>query len=473
MSRVAIGLTIVTLGATSCSDPASVATSSVPQSATSTVADTTVPEAEPETEQPDPATARIGEMWNEVLESELTSISSITEVRGEIWIIGNRYNRSVLVRSSDDGAAWESTAISAPVTSGAIFMKRVAESPQGRIVGIGSRGSDCDVAIDAEDGYLVVGLCFRFHPMVHISDDGGDSWTQIEPASLASFDGPVYLEDIAATDDGFVAVGTIRGEDWRGAIWTSADGETWELNQEIRGDGHPTSADRILIDDEGTVVILGREHPCSEPFLTRAGWVLGSQWADHVRIHQGSTIEGLENQTERDNPLAPAPAAIDCGTQDASEIAKIPYPTVSGEVIDGTITMLGSSAPGPDGAEQSRIHSVIRLVDGAWTETVSDLETPLQRRLLLIGVDTNPGVVIASSTGDGTTQVATIMSEGEGWTTVEALEPLNFPMATLAFGRNGTVLVTGMRTLDPTEPMAWPGNPQLVIVWRSTPSSGR
>ena len=245
-------------------DPAPAQTTSTTAAATTTTTTTTtVP----------PRVVPIGVRWtagDELVESGVFGAAqNLIVVDDELWLMGNRYNGPAVFRSRDAGITWEPVEVASPPSQGTISVHDLARGHDGRLVVAGSRGSRCQVAEDVGDGYRVTGICKRFRPTLFLSDDDGASWREVEPAAMAPpGDVSVALASVVATADGFLAAGTVRGPDWHGRLWSSPDGESWSLDDEIRGVSRFASVEQLLTDGD-SLVLLVSEHPCAAPTTTR------------------------------------------------------------------------------------------------------------------------------------------------------------------------------------------------------------
>ena len=200
---LALALILLVAG---CSTPA--APSPTPSPAPSAPAPSESPSPEPSESPSAPPPSSAPEVdWQaaDVPGSENAS-STVTIVPGGEGLVAIGFNGgfgSILWTSPDGGRTWTDVT---PEGFAAIGIASVVEH-DGRLVGVG-RGDTINV--DAN------------RAAVYLSDDGL-TWREAEGA--AGLEG--QLIDVVATDDGFFAVGGVPGADAAG-VWRSTDGETWE-----------------------------------------------------------------------------------------------------------------------------------------------------------------------------------------------------------------------------------------------------
>lgn len=291
-----------------------------------------------------PRVAPAGERWvSTMIEPGLSGIGvpTVAVLDDSIWVVANRFNGAVAYRSTDGGDTWEDRSfVEAPQSATTHSISGIVRGATGRLVAHGSINSDCNGSESVDDGYRFVGVCRALRPVVHVSDDGGDSWTELSPAALQPSPGTsVVVNQIVATPTGYAAIGTVRGPDWHARVWDSADGAEWAVAAELRTPDAPSTGVALAVVENRAVAIVDA-NPCATPeFNNTPGWILGTQWADHGRIFDGPSLDQLALQTPADHPLAPEPASLDCAALDQFEVAGLPYPdlavgaTASGVVI--------------------------------------------------------------------------------------------------------------------------------------------
>lgn len=333
--------------------------------AVSTTAATSSTAAATTTTEPPPRVQATGEVWTSADVGPSVAaewLNGAVAIGDDVWMLGGRENAAFVWRTAD-GTTWTQVALEPPLDQGMTTLADLVAAPDGRLVGIGAHGTDCQGADPVEDGYVSVGVCKHWNGLVEISADGGATWQRVEPPSMNAGDSSVVLSDLTITASGFAAIGTVKGPDWYGAVWTSADGTSWTLATQLRGSTGPMSGRQLLADAAGTTLVaLTDEHPCSTPDWVTPGWVLGATWASHPRLYVGADATSLALQGPDASPVAATPVDIDCATADEMELPGAPAQV--GAVVGGTI-VVALEAANADGAS-SIDWTIARLVDGAW-----------------------------------------------------------------------------------------------------------
>jgi uncharacterized protein YjbI with pentapeptide repeats len=493
------GASDTTTGPTTGDEPAPTGAPSVPTNepaASSTTAATTIaPTTEPTTTtEPPPPVVPLGVRWTDgiAVVRDLSGVGrpQLFTIDDDVWLLAPRHNSTIAFRSTDGGESWVSQPMIAPPSSGSLRIGALIARPDGGLLAYGSRGSSCDANVAKADGFREVGLCRRFRPIVALSDDG-TSWQVVEPAAMAPpGDVSVRLEAVVATDDGFIAAGTVRGPDWHARLWTSADGVEWQLARELRPIGDAKlSADDLLTDGD-RLVLLASEHPCSRPDDNAPGWILGTDWGEHVRIFEGTNVDDLLLRGPGEHPFAVPPAQVDCATMSELEIGAIPYPTVTGDVVNGSITLLGSDPPADategDTAEDedawrtSGVRRIARLVDGGWEATEIDgVADPAEVDTLGLVPASGPlgvGIVEVRKVGRITFEPMSILPDGSGgWRQATPERPLVVQFLDTAATVGDRLLLAGTLPADPFTTAARVvvgDDSNSLFVWASVESVG-
>ncbi len=387
-----------------------------PSSTTSTTTTSTVPE---------PEILPVGAVWTsstvETIGGSRFRGTSLSTVGDELWMTGARWNAPAAWRSSD-GVEWTPVTIEAPIDSTAVVVLGMLDRPDGGYLAWGTHSTSCTANDDRGGGYRETGICRRNRPVVFLSDDG-TSWRRVDPPSSGS----VVFGEVTRVDDGFVAVGTHRGPDWYGMVWSSPDGETWELVRELRGAEGPISANEVLWDGD-TLVVLAHEHPCSQNDINdnTPGWILGSAWAKHLRMYAGPDVQSLEAVDPADHPLLEPPMPVDCAVDRAFDLAKEPYANATGSVIGGQIVLFDfapllepvASDDDESGEEAEVPRRFVTLDGGTWVEGASE-GVP---RVGAEPVDLDGELAFAVGKGqDELTEMITYVPNGDGtWSEQEA-----------------------------------------------------
>lgn len=447
--------------------------------------DTTVADVTTTTEPP-PIVVPMGVRWQTVetvpAAAQEASATSIIDVDGELWMFARRFNSTVVLRSGDAALTWETVPVVEPPSSGSQSVSSVVPGPDGRLVAWGTTGSNCQVNIDAGGGYRETGLCTRFRPVLYISDDDGASWGQVDPPAMApSGNTSVTLIGLVATPTGYLAAGTVKGEDWHVRLWSSPDGETWTLDREIRGDGAPISA-RQLLGNGDEVVLIADEHPCAEVNYNTPGWYLGPQWVEHMRIFSGTGAGDLALLGSADHPFARDVEPIECPDGfDQERIAQLNamHPQASGAVIGGVVTML-EEVDEVEEAEDvdlstSGSRQITELIDGGWIPTlIEGVQSPNEASgSTLIDVDGRPGIMEFRSTGQVTKELVPILPEADGsWVQHVPEQAVIASRVYVGAWSGGALVVAGSLYDEPYATTITPDNRLAMHVWRSIESTG-
>lgn len=181
--------------------------------------------------------------------------------------------------ASDDGVTW--TPVSTPVQLGPGRAEALAVDVGGRVVAVGYH------EVITADGLLEssIGLAWR--------TDDGVSWEAARGQEALAMDGQpggLYLQAVAAVDDGWMAFG--RADDAEGGVggWRSGDGLTWERLPEDRVPAGGTegmdsvSVNLLLYADPG-LVAAGSSPGSSGSEASIWLSADGSRW-DLVRAHE-------------------------------------------------------------------------------------------------------------------------------------------------------------------------------------------
>lgn len=405
-------------------------------------------------------------------------VVAVRTIDGDVWVIAARLNGAAVYRSGDGGDSWTEVAVTPPPEDGAIVLTDIVRQPGGPFLISARIESRCSGDLEAGDGFRYVSNCKGYRPVMFVSDDG-EAWRRVEPAAMAPPDDAVVVVDgIAAADTGFLAVGTVRADDWHARLWSSPDGETWTLERELR-DGDMAISGRDVLADGDTIVVLAAVHPCATPWSgSPSGWVLGTSWIGHVRVFEGVTPADVALRGPGEHPLAVEPADVDC-SEDAVTLRGVPYPRILGAMVDGDITLVRTPAQHELFAEdidprtgRVEVHQLARLIDGVWQETEIDgfeaVEPDTTTPVLswVVDVDGQPGLVFMRPP-ERTARVREffpVLPDSEGrWSPIEVGHPLIATDIGGAAGIDGRLLVVGALLEDPFDPSASPFYAHSVI----------
>ena len=396
-----------------------------------------------------------------------SAITGMTTTDGAAWVLGKRFNVPVVWRSTD-GVSWTETEV-APSGEGVLTIEDIVDLPSGGLLGGGGLYTDC-VEYDAPAGYRVLQLCRQSRPVFYRSDDDGASWRTIVPDAMAStVDTPNYYRDLAVHGDEVVAVTTVKGEDWRARVWSSSDGEQWTLASELRGVDYPMSVDQVISDGDA-IVVLASEHPCSTPKrISEAGWVLGTSWAEHLRVFAGTDASSLTMLGPDDVSLAQAPKAYDCADVDQMTIRNESYTQAQGALVGGVITIVEVQGADEPPVREDRARTVARLVGGAW-ETATTPEIPAMSERWLTDLDGRVALLTgAGYQTSGRLRFEVVLPEGDSWVVPDLA---NYVLGTNVGGMvafNGALLAAGTLDEHPFDSIVG-GDASEVVIWRSTPT---
>lgn len=504
---------VLTLAACSGGGESSGADTTVPTSATTEgseppVTDTTVPSSAstegsgppetdpPTTTEPPAEVVPLGVRWEagQALHSTGrvdTRSHQFVQAAGATWFLSSR-NNGVTIYRSTDGATWTAADVGPPTPGETLRLDDMVEGPNGRVAAIATRGTNCDAAIDAGEGYQYVGFCTRQAAAVLLSDDGGATWRRVDPPAMAApGDSSVRPVSIIATATGFVAAGTVAGPDWHARLWSSPDGENWVLDREVRGASPFASAEQ-LITDGSTMVLVLSDHPCSEPRVSTPGWVLGADWVEWPRVLTGTTTADLAPVAAGTHPFARELDISTCdvlGTLEGVSAINDTYPGMTGMVIDGAITFLEDPRPtaadlaadeaDDDEAElTSGLRRMTQLVDGEWTLIEIDgvrsaLAGGSRSSSQLIDVGGTPGIFETGDSGYAVTTPAAILPDGDGgWVQREPEHAILADDIVAAGWVDGALVAAAMTSADPWADSTTANEPATLTLWSTSEATG-
>ncbi|MDW3214270.1 MAG: pentapeptide repeat-containing protein [Ilumatobacteraceae bacterium] len=435
--------------------------STTPNSTNST---TTTSTTSTTTSVPEPEILPVGAVWTsstvETIGGSRFRGTSLSTVGDELWMTGARWNAPGAWRSPD-GVEWTPVTIEGPIDSAAVVVLGVLDRPGGGFLAWGTHSTSCTANDDRGNGYRETGICRRNRPVVFLSDDG-TSWRRVDPPSSGS----AVFGEVTRVGDGFVAVGTHRGPDWYGMVWSSPDGETWELVRELRGADGPISANEVLWDGD-TLVVLAHEHPCSQNDINdnTPGWILGTSWARHLRMYAGPDVQSLDAVDPADHPLLEPPMPVDCAVDEAFDLAKQPYADATGSVIGGRIVLF-DFAPLPEpvasdddesGEDEAEVPRRFVTLDGdAWVEGSSEGVPRVGAEP--IDLDGELAFVVGAGRND-LTEMTTYVPNGDGtWSAQEADRQLVGGLLAVGGFRDSVVAVTYLLD-DPFSTIRIAGDP--------------
>ena len=323
---------------------------------------------------------------------------------------------------SPDGATW-SRVVDEGVLGGRFneFMRSVVAT-DGGLVGVGGDGRDA---------------------LVWTSKDG-ISWSRIEPTG-DEFTGFV-MKDIAAGGPGYVAVGTIGGEQAehlvQGIVWISNDGLSWEripFDEEVFG---LSQLEHIVATGSGLVVV---GNSCSEEFCGTITWTSadGRTWSRHTPLPQ----ESFMGRPAVGGPGLVAPVRVPFDTEQLATIYTSPdgvawspaevelsefYSSVQAIITSGS----GLVAVGYDGGDGA----VWTSGDGLVWDRVPDESGVFAGQTILSAAAGPSGLVALSGRGNVWTS-----PDGTAWNRVDtyalAVEEQSSSIAAVTPGGPGLVAV--------------------------------
>ena len=254
---------------------------------------------------------------------------------------------SVVAWTTPDGDAWkrvevEAGAGAAPVGGSGLLPRDVAASGD-RVVIVGTIGSRCNLP-----------ACGRFEMVAWVSPDAGATWQRADVDRAFAKGAATHVSDVAATSEGFVAVGHTDGPspaDWEAVVWTSTDGTTWNLAAEFPPVAWPIVGVQLATTDD-VIGVLAEEAVCGDPFANGVFFALGAPFATSSR--GWTSIDGGATWTEMPaeqlaplgvHPFPEAPACDDVAAVDAlGDDDTIHLGGVSGAFYALPVSREGSSA---------------------------------------------------------------------------------------------------------------------------------
>lgn len=489
----ATGAALAGAGAGAAAAPPS--TAPVDGSGTSTATSTIAPAT---ADEPYPA----GIVWEgpvEVLPARLGyppaavgGFITVEHVGDELWVLNRNGRGSVAARSTDGGLSWAEVPLPAPGDDENLNVEHVVAMPGGGYLAVADRGRRCHPGSDAGSYYEL--LCTRNRPLVFTSTDAA-TWTEAAPAAWdPPGDSSLVISSIIATDDGFLAAGTIQGEGWRAALFSSPDGVDWALERELTGAGHPLTAG-TLVHDGTTLTFIASENGCGVPYDgPEAGWRLGSFWAHHGRIFVGADIASLTLQEPGGHPLAPEPLEppADCGSVDGVPFAALPYPSFRAALVGGVTTIVELYVPPEQQAlveeavEQAKADDTFdaeavrttagsrryaQLIDGAWVLTEIDGVSVPDSIRFTSGAGNGPVFFEITTPANSLQHVSTIIDGVQSQSTSHPVLAQPSTITAVGTGDHEALLLIGLDVDDPftayeAESMA------RLVAWRSTPGTG-
>ena len=165
-----------------------------------------------------PLTDLVGDGWGWAM---FTPIGAITQV-GPALMVAGAMGRGEAVWRSANGSSWTQV-LGGDQAAGGV-LRDIADAGDGTVVAIGNvRNTRSAASV--------------WSPVLWWSRDGS-AWSSVADmtAFADSYSGPdahVRLTDVVRADGSFVIVGseprsaTAGTQEWRGVVWTSADGRTW------------------------------------------------------------------------------------------------------------------------------------------------------------------------------------------------------------------------------------------------------
>ncbi|KAA3639493.1 MAG: hypothetical protein DWP92_04610 [Armatimonadetes bacterium] len=488
--RVWIAVTVLSVVAVGCTG------SSTTDETTTTMADTVTTTSGPvtttSTVAPGPVAEPAGVWWGEGIEVGVppgpeNRVRGLDAFDDDLFVYGDLYNGSFLSRSTDGGLTWTRVDPEPPPTSGRYRIDGIVAKPDGGYLLWGELGGRCSSNIDAGDGYRFVGICTRWTPVIHLSDDG-TTWRRVDPPTLApNGDSSVRVHNVVATPDGGLLLSaTVEGSDWHGRLFRSDNGEAWDLVREFRGEEHPMSLTSILA-DEGTVVAVAMEHPCAEPSDGTGGWALGTDWAADARIYVGTNTDNLALAGPGDHPFA-GNLEYDCEATSSFTVAQIPNPLIRGEMLSSVITLYeifeqpNVDELDPDTGGQRRW---AQLIDGTWQVTTVTgvpvfIDAPNSGSMEdVFPIDGEPGILEFEGGGPAL-RLPRLIVGGDGTDSSVIVAARGVPAKYVDAGAwvDGVFVIAGTAAVDPFFSNIGGGSSETVpLVWRSVagtdPFAGR
>ncbi len=388
----------------------------------------------------------------------------------EIWFATFVGSSSMVMKSNDDGRTFTEVTVEPPPSGGAFQQSRIkgfVDDGAGTIVGWGERGRGCR-HVGEVAGRPFARECSRFSAVIHLSTDGGVTWEQFEPPTMAApGDSNMRLPINAVTyhAGGFVAVATVQGPDWHGRVYSSADGRTWELSRELRSDRASVSVEQVH-SDRTTLLVHASEHTCAfDGSPNRGGptWYLGAGVPSDPVVYLGTSVDDLALLSHADLELVPAPREVDCTAIDSVfMLGQEPFPSLAIHDVSGRLVIFDrSKLPEPEEGEDdsdeepTTTRRWATLDDDGWTTTsVDGITHPSNHGLRsLITIGGELGILEYSRRfwGPLITLSPVVSDETGSWNQID-LPPLAGTEVLAVVGFDGAILVATDTRHDPESP---------------------
>lgn len=479
---------------TTATTEASDATSTVDTmpATTASAATSTTPTTEVATTTTEPPTpVPLGVRWTEstTLAQGVKGLqgTQFLSVDDELWAMVDLLDATRTFVSRDGGATFTEVQI-APAQQGSTRVTGILRRPDGGYLAYGSLGYECFPQEELTEDYVGFQICTRFRGMTWRSDDG-TTWTQVEPSGLTGPGDSVFrLRSMVSTASGYVAAATIASLDWHSRLYTSADGITWNLARELRGEGTgPMSIDALLTD--GTdLLLLGAEHTCAQPQASNNSFQPDVGFVYRPRVYLGTTVDDLALVPDADVPFVQLadPNETDCTALDSFDRGQLPRVELDAEVVGERLALVAVAFPGTDAEFTDEEEAtggrrqVAFLVDGTWQPTTIEGVSMLDEDHTISRVVDTPGtpagfaIVEADRGREFQVQARVMTDTGDG-----SIAPLDVEHPFLAdtigdvVGAGTELLAIGDRvTREGVTNASGFQVPRDIVVWTSTATTG-
>jgi uncharacterized protein YjbI with pentapeptide repeats len=365
------------------------------------------------------------------------SLNDVVAMEDRLIAVGRDGGDALVILSDDQGRSWRRAMVE-PVPGAESSVLEAVALRDGVSIAVGEGGSSCP---DPN------GLCDRSLGAAWRSEDVGENWS-IVPAPTLAAEPSSFLVDVAATSEGFVAIGNVNGPSPASALlWTSSDGLAWSAGIPLPPSNGGFSRVYKLVVTADTTLVTGNEVLCGE-------WIDNGFWV----IAAGFVRQGRVWSFDGDSAAALDPGAIG-----------ITQPTTPDCTTDETLLGLGGekfwSGVGDAGLVEGAFAIVVPDLGVAIEDPTSDgfvvqeLEWAEDEVLTFVdGVDmlvgTRPGVRDMIDTRS--------WSHSEGWTP----QPVGLPVIGTAPGSISSVVSIGdsLVGVGSTSTGFFDG-----LIWRSSP----
>jgi uncharacterized protein YjbI with pentapeptide repeats len=201
------------------------------------------------------------------------SLDDVAVIGDRLIAVGRDGGDGLVLLSDDQGRSWRRAQVEPAPGAESSILEALAVK-DGVLIAVGEARSSCP---DPS------GLCDRSLGAVWRSDDMGQNWSVVVAPTVA-VEPSSFLVDVAATSEGFVAIGNVHGPSPAPALlWTSPDGLVWSGGIPLSpSNGGFSNADQLVV-TAGTTLITGSEALCGD-WYDNGFWVITAGFVRQGRI---------------------------------------------------------------------------------------------------------------------------------------------------------------------------------------------